>query len=43
MAAICQGDHVVSQNLVARRQRMTIEIGGSGVHCAFFLNAPTLA
>jgi hypothetical protein len=33
---ICRGEHVVSQNLVARRQRMTIWIGGSGVHCAFF-------
>ena len=36
MAAICGGDHVVSQNLVSRRQRMTIDIGGSGVHRAFF-------
>jgi hypothetical protein len=43
MAAICRGEHVVSQNLVARRQRMTIEIGGSGFTALFFSNAPTLA
>src|SRR5215470_14193031 len=36
MAATSRLHEVLSQGLVARRQRMTTEAGGTGVHCAFF-------